>query len=72
MAAHLTGSGRRRKRMLSDLLKIWRWKNGLNVRAAAARFGISPATYSRIENGKKMDSKTMLTIMNKLFGGSNA
>lgn len=57
--------------MLSDLLKIWRWKNELNVRTAAVRFGVSPATYSRIENGRKMDAKTMLTIMNKLFGGSN-
>lgn len=52
---------------IGKLLKIQRTIDGTGVRDAAKVFGISPATYSRIENDKPIDAATQLKLINWLF-----
>jgi transcriptional regulator with XRE-family HTH domain len=52
---------------LGTLLADWRFANRIGVREAARRIGLSPATLSRIENGKNADGTSMTKIMLWLF-----
>ncbi len=52
------------------LIKGWRYAERMGIREAAKILDVSPATLSRIENGKPTDSKTMLKMFRWLFGAS--
>lgn len=54
--------------MIGKLLRLWRAIENIGVREAAKELGVSPATLSRIENGKPMDAATMLKLIRWLFG----
>lgn len=54
--------------MLSKILKAWRYKEEMSMRDAAKWLGVSTATYWRIENGKPMEQKTIIKLINMLFG----
>ncbi len=53
--------------LIGELIKEWRYAKRLNIRQAAKLLGLHFSTLSRIENNKTFDSKTMLTLINKLF-----
>ena len=55
---------------LGALIADYRYANNLGVREVAKEIGTSPATLSRIENGKPFDSDTMAKIMLWLFTGA--
>lgn len=52
---------------ISKIIKLYRAVNDIGVRELANELKISPATLSRIENGKDVEGKTMLLIINWLF-----
>lgn len=47
---------------LSRMLRSDRRRDGLGVREAAKRIGISPATYSRLENGGVPSLETLVMV----------
>lgn len=51
-----------------QMLALWRWEHHLGVRDAAREIGLSPTTYSRIENGKPMDVPTLEKLVAWLRG----
>jgi transcriptional regulator with XRE-family HTH domain len=54
--------------MIGNLLSLYRYKNDLTVRQMADQLGVSAATVSRIESGKDIDAKTLIKLINWLFG----
>ena len=52
---------------IGSVMRDWRWENKLDIRQGAALIGISPATLSRIENGKACDSRTFSKLLTWLF-----
>lgn len=50
--------------MIGVLLSIYRYKNDFTVRQMAKILDVSPSTVSRIENGKEIDSKTLIKLIN--------
>jgi transcriptional regulator with XRE-family HTH domain len=48
---------------LGIALKAWRTEQGIGIRAAAAEIGTSPATLSRLENGKPCDARTLAAVL---------
>lgn len=53
--------------MVGELMALYRRVTQINIRTLSAEIGVSAATLSRIENGKPMDSATMLKVMRWLF-----
>lgn len=56
--------------MIGKLLRLWRAVENIGLREAAKELGISPATLSRIENGKSVDAATFLKLIYWLFGSA--
>ncbi len=52
------------------ILKKWRLINEIGPRNMADEIGISPATLYRIEEGRALDAKTLLKILNWLCATS--
>jgi len=52
------------------ILKKWRLINEIGPREIADEIGISPATLYRIEEGRALDAKTLLKILNWLCAGT--
>jgi len=48
---------------LAEVLKQWRWSEKLTTREAALWIGLTNSTYSRMENGKPTDGKTLSKII---------
>jgi len=48
---------------LGEVLKRWRMVGDVDIRTLSGIIGISPATLSRIENGKDCDAKTLVKIL---------
>lgn len=57
-------------KMLGAVLRAWRGSQRMGIREAAKNIGISPATLSRIENGKATDGTTLWRLMCWLNGPS--
>ena len=55
---------------LGMILKKWRLINEIGPREIADEIGISPATLYRIEEGRALDAKTLLKILNWLCAGT--
>jgi len=55
---------------IGKLLQIYRFVCHVNIRDMSKEIGIASSTLSRIENGKDMDGKTMIKIINWLFKGA--
>lgn len=53
--------------MFPELIALYRRVNNISAREMAEKIGISPATLSRIENGKGFDSETLLKLISFLF-----
>lgn len=53
--------------MLGELIRLYRSVNNINVRTMSKTIGVSPATLSRIENGKEMSADSLMKLMNWLF-----
>lgn len=53
--------------IIGSLLSTHRFMKKLTVREFSKELGISAATLSRIENGGKMDSDTMLKLIDWMF-----
>lgn len=52
---------------IAELLRIYMAVVDVRVRDLAKQIGVSPATISRVSRGEKIDSKTMLLVINWLF-----
>ena len=48
---------------LGIMIKLYRQKNDLSARFMSKVLGISNATLSRLENGKKIDSDRLMKIL---------
>lgn len=46
------------------LIKLHRTVHRLGMRHMAKELGVSPATLSRIENGKECDARTLMKLIN--------
>lgn len=53
---------------LSWLLRVWRQKNRLTLRAAAKAIGLHPSTLARLERGEQMHGATLATVLVWLMG----
>jgi transcriptional regulator with XRE-family HTH domain len=53
---------------IGEVIKSWRQKRDLGVREAAQTIGVSHGTISRIERGEQIDARTMMKLLNWLFG----
>lgn len=53
---------------LGQMLRRWRAFEEIGVREAAARVGISAATFSRVERGHIPDADTLLTLLMWMLG----
>ena len=53
---------------LGRLLQLWRRREALTLRAAAAKIGINPSTLGRIERGESMHGATLTTVLVWLMG----
>lgn len=56
--------------IIGQLLRKWREYKDFNLREMARETNVSYATLCRIERGQDCDSKTMLTLVNWLFGST--
>jgi transcriptional regulator with XRE-family HTH domain len=54
---------------IGKLLRLYRTVHEVSVRDLAQEIGFSAATLCRIESGKPCDQKSLLLILNWLFGG---
>lgn len=52
---------------LGEIISRWRKMCDVTIREAAKDIGISPATLSRIENGKPSDGKSLALILTWLM-----
>lgn len=52
---------------VGQVMKVYRCWQCRTVREFANELGISPATLSRVENGKPMDMRTMMRFVMFLF-----
>jgi predicted transcriptional regulator len=52
---------------LGEMLKLYRQKHRLGVRAMAELLGVSHATVSRIERGYGCDGNSLVKIVNWMF-----
>lgn len=52
---------------IGTVIQAWRIQKRIGVRDAAKLIGTSPATLSRIENGKNADGKSITKLMLWLF-----
>lgn len=50
------------------LLRLWRRRECLTLRAAAGRVGIHPSTLARVEQGEQMHGETLATLLVWLLG----
>jgi transcriptional regulator with XRE-family HTH domain len=57
---------------LGKLLRCYREVNRESIRDLSKEIGITIATLSRIENGKPVDLKITLVLINWLFGGQKS
>jgi hypothetical protein len=57
---------------IGELLELYLLQNRLGVRELASALGVSASTISRIINGHRMDSSTMLSLMSWLFGSTGS
>ncbi len=55
---------------LGAVLHKWRLMQDMSVRDAAKEIGLSPATFSRLENGREIDARTLMKIFNWLTSGN--
>lgn len=53
--------------MIGVCIRAYRIHNEITVRELAKILSISPATLSRLENGKPVDQQTMMLLLNWLF-----
>jgi len=53
---------------LGRLLQLWRRREALTLKAAAAKIGINPSTLGRIERGESMHGATLTTVLVWLMG----
>ena len=53
---------------LGKLLQLWRRREALTLRAAAALIGIHASTLARIERGESMHGDTLTTLLVWLMG----
>lgn len=53
---------------LGRLFQLWRRREALTLRAAAAKIGINPSTLGRIERGESMHADTLTTLLVWLMG----
>ena len=53
---------------LGMLLRLWRRRQCLTLRAAAERVGIHPSTLARVEQGEQMHGETLATILLWVLG----
>lgn len=58
--------GKPTQKMLGILLRAWREKHQLGIRAAAKQIGVSHSTLCRIENGKPTNEQNLWLILNWL------
>jgi transcriptional regulator with XRE-family HTH domain len=54
---------------LGLVIRAWREGKGMGIRAAAAEIGTSPATLSRMENGRPCEAKTLAVVLFWLLKG---
>lgn len=52
---------------LGQVIRGWRDNQRMGVREAANILGVSPATLSRIENGKPCSQEVLITILDWLL-----
>jgi transcriptional regulator with XRE-family HTH domain len=55
---------------IGEVIHSWRQKHDVGVREMGQYLGVSHGTVSRIERGEQIDARTMLKLMNWLFGGA--
>lgn len=53
---------------LGVVIRSWRERQGLGLRAVAEEIGTSPATLSRLELGDSVDGTTMIKVLLWLIG----
>ncbi len=53
---------------IGAIIRGWRERQGIGLRAVADEIGTSPATLSRLELGDSVDGTTMVKLMFWLFG----
>jgi transcriptional regulator with XRE-family HTH domain len=54
---------------IGEILRRWRIMSERHTRDVAKEIGLSHATYSRIENGGKMEGVTLVKLFKWLFEG---
>jgi DNA-binding XRE family transcriptional regulator len=52
------------------MMRAYRMKYDITVRVMAEMIGVSPATISRLEHERPIDTKTMLKLIGWLFGSA--
>lgn len=52
---------------LGPMMLAYRMKYDITVREMAIEIGVSPATISRIEHARPIDTQTMVKLINWLF-----
>jgi predicted transcriptional regulator len=55
------------KMVISEMIKLYRSKQSLNIRDCAKEIGISNSTLCRIENGKDCDLKSFVKLFTWLM-----
>jgi transcriptional regulator with XRE-family HTH domain len=52
---------------IGELLKNWRETKKINIRKMAKKIGISISILSRVENGEKVGSGTLIKLIDWIF-----
>jgi transcriptional regulator with XRE-family HTH domain len=53
---------------IAELLRAWRYYEGMTVRQAADCFDMSSSTYARVEKGRPVSGETLALIMRWMLG----
>lgn len=56
--------------MISKLLGAYCRIHGISYRQLSKEIGFSPATFTRVVQGKELSQDNMVKLLNWLFGGS--
>lgn len=56
--------------LLGRLIRAWRERQRLGLRAVAKEIGIAPATLGRLETGENVDGDTLTKVLAWSFGNS--
>lgn len=57
--------------ILGRLIRAWREKQRLGLRAVAKEIGVAPATLGRFENGENLDGDTLVKVVRWILSNSN-